>query len=309
MQLLAAGGAHPFLLVHGAPTVEGATADWWREVGQVGDIVYEAYYNASSISALGPVLGNRRVRLGMRSVVSQYTSIGIPTSRLGFMLGFHSAQTPGIGGRQGLQPREEWLRIVKWQALAARQIALDHATSSIWSWGWGTFGPLSVDADKAAAACVWLWARDSSLCNGPAAGGSAFEASLAEGQILLGEAYCAFPSGHVTATAVDELTAFAEDRHTAVTALVARAVLSSAARVTDEEVVDFERDAVERAFDGSQAKYERALARRKATVAIARGVIRDELRRRAIQTMLARKGSTQTTLEFTAANGTKASTT
>jgi hypothetical protein len=33
------------------------------------DLIYEAYYDARNISRLGPLIGNRRVRLGMRSVV------------------------------------------------------------------------------------------------------------------------------------------------------------------------------------------------------------------------------------------------
>jgi hypothetical protein len=59
MQQLAAGGAHPVLLVHGDYTVAGATADWWRQVAQSGDIVYEAYYDATNITRLEPLVGNR----------------------------------------------------------------------------------------------------------------------------------------------------------------------------------------------------------------------------------------------------------
>src|SRR5439155_11333823 len=88
MQQLAAGGARPFLLVHGNPTVAGATANWWRQVAQVGDIVYEAYYDASHINVLGPLVGNRRMRLGMRLVIGLFASIGIPPGRLGVALGF-----------------------------------------------------------------------------------------------------------------------------------------------------------------------------------------------------------------------------
>ncbi len=296
---LTAGGAHPVMFVHGNPNVEGDAAAWWREISQAGDIAYEAYYNAAGISALGPVLGSRRMRLGIRSFVASFAAIGIPAARLGIVLGFHSAPTPGIGGRQGLQPREEWLRVVKWEALAARQVAADDGLSSIWSWGWGTFGPESADPDKAAAACIWLWTRDPSLCDGPAAGGPAFNTSVSEGQILLGDAYCAFPGGYIAASAVEELEALTGDKHAALTALFARGALAEAVPISDEQVLEVERSAVARAFHGSIDAYARALARRKATVEVARGVIRDELRRRAIASMLANAGSTETTLQWT----------
>jgi hypothetical protein len=40
IQGLAAGGAHPALLVHGDPTVAGATALWWQQVAKSGDLIY-----------------------------------------------------------------------------------------------------------------------------------------------------------------------------------------------------------------------------------------------------------------------------
>ena len=298
MRELRAGGGYAFLLVHGNPTVAGETAEWWRQVAKVGDIVYESYYDAPRIAALGSVLGNRRMRLAMRGTVSLFTSVGIPVEKIGFMLGFHSAQRAGIGGRQGLQPREEWLRVVKWHALAARQVATDEGASSIWSWGWGTFGPPSVDSDKAAAACVYLWARDGALCDGPAVAGAGFVSSLDEGQILLGEAYCAFPDGHVTAAAVDELAAFTGDPHAALTALFARVSLGTAVPITDEQVLAYEQSMIARVFPGGEDAYLRALERRGATVAIARDVIRDELRRREIKRRIIDEQLTVTPLEW-----------
>jgi len=298
VQQLAAGGAHPTLLIHGDPFVGDTAADWWRQVAQSADLVYEAYYDATNISRLGPLVGNRRMRVGMRSIVRRFGDIGIPPARLGFMLGFHSALTPGIGGRQGLQPREPWLRVVKWEALAARQVAADVGTSSIWSWGWGTFGPDSVDPDKAAAACVWLWARDNTLCDGPGVGGPAFVSELTEGQILLpAGVHCAFAGGgRVAAADVDALQRLTGDRHTAVTAAFAQAVLRSAAPVTAAQILAVERKAIARRFHGKRAAYLRALARRHATVAVARRVIRDELRRRALA---ARLGPAASTLAWT----------
>jgi hypothetical protein len=295
MQQLAAGGAHPVLLVHGDYTVAGATADWWRQVAQSGDIVYEAYYDAPHIFSLGPLMGNRRMRLGLRELVADFGGIGIAPSHLGAMLGFHTAIAPGTGGRQGLQPREAWLRVVKWEALTARQVAAETGLGSIWSWGWADFsGP---DPDKAAAACVYLWARDRSLCDGPTAGGQAFDSALVEGQIVLPAGIqCSLADDRISVASVARLAAFTRDRDQALTALFARASLRTAAFVGQSQVLAVERRVIAQAFHGSRAAYLRAVARRHATVAIARDVIRDHLRRQAIAHRL---GKGETTLQWT----------
>jgi hypothetical protein len=298
MQQLAAGGAHPVLLVHGDYTVAGATADWWRQVAQRGDIVYEAYYDASHISALGPLGGNRRMRLGLRRLVSDFGGIGITPAHLGAMLGFHTEVVPGIGGREGLQPREAWLRVVKWEALAARQVASETGLGSLWSWGWANFsGP---DPDRAAAACVYLWARDQTLCDGPAAGGAAFNASLVEGQIVLPKGIqCSLAGNGIPVSAVRQLTAVTGDPQEALTAAFARASLQTAAAVYPTQMLAVEHRAISRSFHGNRAAYLHALTRRHATLAVARDVIRDQLRRYAIARKLAESGSGETTLQWT----------
>ena len=301
VQGLAAGGAHPALLVHGDPTVAGATADWWRQLSGSGDLVYEAYYDASRIHPMGAVMGNRRMRLGIRNVVTLFESAGIPPARLGVMLGFHSAQTPGIAGRQGLQPTEAWLQVVKWEALAARQVATEEHLTSIWSWGWGTFGPESVDADKAAAACVYLWTRDPALCDGPAAAGAAFNASKVEGQIVMPKgAVCTFDGGRISQVGVNGLAALTRDPQVALTALFARASLSRAVPVSRQKVLAAEQAAISRSFHGSRKAYLLALERRHASLAVARGVIGDELRRQALAASLLGRGSGETAFGWTA---------
>jgi hypothetical protein len=300
IQQLAAGGARPFLLVHGDYYLGGATAAWWRDVAQSGEIVYEAYYNASHISELGPLMGNRRMRHGMRSFVADYGAIGIPAARLGVMLGFHSALTPGTGGRQGLAPREAWLRAVKWEVLAARQVATDTGLSTIWSWGWGTFGPPSVDLDKAAAACVYLWTRESSLCDGAQIAGPSFNASMVEGQIALADGVqCSLAGNRISTRLVRQLGAVTRNRHDALTALFARASLEAAVPIAEPQVLATEQQVIASAFHGNRDAYLRALHRRHATVDIARGAIRDELRRRAIASMLARQGIAESVLQWT----------
>jgi hypothetical protein len=289
MQRLSQRGARPALLVHGDPNVAGAAAAWWVSIASAGTIVYEAYYDARNISRLGPLIGNRRVRLGMRSIVRRFAGIGVPRNKLGFMLGFQVA--PGAAGREGLQPREEWFRVVKWEALAAQQVAREEGIPTVWSWGWGNFGPASVDPDKPAAACVYLWTRDPALCDGPAAAGAAFNVSRTEGQIVLpARVHCVFPGGTVREGVVRAIQRLTRDRHQAVTAAFARAVLERQARVTTAELLRAEAVLVARAFGGSRAAYVRALARRGANLAIARGVLADELRRPKLARLARRAG-------------------
>src|SRR5581483_8281601 len=232
---------------------------------------------------------------------SLFTGAGVPAARLGLALGFHSGGGQGAGGRQGLQPREAWLRVVKWEALAARQVAADTGVGSVWSWGWGTFGPASADPDKPAAACVYLWARDRSLCDGPAAAGPAFNASLTEGQLLLPPGvYCAFTKNRIAAADVARLSALTGDRHAALDTLFVRTVLRSSAPVANAQVLAVERAAIARDFGGDRAAYLAALADAHATLGVARGLVRDELRRRAIAAWLRASGSAEPPLQWIA---------
>lgn len=305
MQGLAAKGARPVLFVHGNPNTEGDAAGWWRQVATAGPIVYELYFNGAHLSELGSVIGARRVRQGGRAFVAQYQSIGIKPARLGIALGFHSSRTPGVGGRQGLTPAAEWFRVVKWEAIATKQVAEETGIGSIWSWGWALFG--ADDPDKMATACVYLWAHDASLCDGPAQAGSAFNASRVEGQIVLPAGVtCTFAGGHVATAAVDALAALTHNRRSALSAVFGRIALRSATPVTLGQVLTVEQQAIDRSFHGSRRAYLEALTRSHATLGVARSIIRDELRRRAITTKLAGMGSAQTMLEWTADREAKA---
>ncbi len=308
MQALTAHGARPVLFVSGNPNIAGDAAAWWQQVAQTGSIVYEAYYDARRAAALGSLLGNRRMRLGMRSTIAMFQGLGITPDRLGVALGFHSGGGQGAGGRQGLQPREAWLRVVKWEALAAKQVATDTRLGSVWSWGWATFGAASADPDKPAAACVYLWARDRSLCDGPAAAGPAFNSSLVEGQIILPPRTLCGLHGARRIPAVDatRLTALTHDRHSAIDALFARLVFRSAAPVTNARVLAVENASIARDFGGDRAAYMAAIAQTGATLGVARDAIRDELRRRAIGAMLGASGSTEPPLQWLADRTTQA---
>jgi hypothetical protein len=190
---------------------------------------------------------------------------------------------------------------VKWNALAARQVWLDEGTGSIWSWGWGVFGPTSVDPDKPAAACVYLWTRDPSMCDGPGMAGPAFNTSLTEGQIVLPTgAQCTLAGGAVTAAAVQDLARLTRSPQTALTALFARAALRLRVSVPQSDVLAVESDVIDRVFRGSRRLYLRGLARSGATLAVARGVIADELRRRQIAALPDAERSSATTQVWSA---------
>jgi hypothetical protein len=124
LQDLAALGAHPVLLVNKSPyTGSSEAVAWWISVSKVADIVREDYLPATTIWRLGPILGNRLLRQSYRHAVTDFTSIGIPANRLGIMLSFLSAK--GVGGRNGLQPASAWYQVVKWEALAAKEVAAE----------------------------------------------------------------------------------------------------------------------------------------------------------------------------------------
>jgi len=126
---------------------------------------------------------------------------------------------------------------VKWQALAARQVAVDIPISSIWSWGWAVQRAEN-DPDKPAAACVWLWTRAHSLCDGPAAAGAGWNASVTEGQIRLATGVqCTVGKRTITNGAIDDLQHLTSDREIAYSALLARAAESEWATVSPHAVL------------------------------------------------------------------------
>jgi hypothetical protein len=274
---LSARGATPFLFVHGTLELDGAAGAWWQDLSASAHIVYESYFDAPRIHALGPVLGSRALRIAMRRPVSRLAALGIDRSRLGLILGFHSK--PGTSGREGLQPVGSWLQFVKLNALAARQVATELRLGSIWSWGWGTFDAAGADPDKPLAACAYLWARDQTLCDAPAR--AAFDTSLVDGQLILPEGVqCAFPAGMVSEAAISRLAPFAGGDRAALTALVTRRALRRAVRVRPAEVGRAERRLVAGRYGGSYTRYRRALSRRGLSRADAVAILTDGVRMR-----------------------------
>jgi hypothetical protein len=286
VRALAALGARPFLLISSTPyTGTEEAAAWWRNVAAVSDVVPEVYFNGRSLAAQGPLLANRRLRAALRRGVARLVEIGIPVSRVGLMLGFQSAA--GTGGREGLRPREEWFRVVKWQALAAREIAAEMNVATVWSWGWGTYSEAGRDPDKPDAVCAYLWARNAQLCDAPARLGKDFNASRVEGQLRLpGSAMCKIGASTIGMSAIAKLNRVVQDRDVAYSALLARLAWVQGARVTAGDVLAAERAVIALRFGRNRSSYVAALARSRATVDVARSVLADQLRQRRLAARL-----------------------
>jgi hypothetical protein len=285
VQRLAERGARPFLLLSNRPYAHGDAAEWWLQVAQYADLVPEVYFNGPSISRQGAVAGSRRLRSTLRSRIQDLTSIGIPASRIGVMLTFSS--TPGAGGREGLQPLSKWLDVVKWESLAAKSIARETGIATVWSWGWGSWTAAGNDPDKPIAACVWLWTRDSSLCDASgAAGGRGFDPSLTVGPAIPAGAVCVLGTAPLWSSVVTSLTRTTGDADIALSGALQRLVVAGAARVSTSDVLRAERDVILDHFRGSRALYLAALARARTSLAGARAIIADELARNVIERKL-----------------------
>ena len=287
-RLLKAKGGYPVLLVSSEPYTGGEAGPWWRELAQVADIALEKYFNAPAVHRAGPELGSRRMRASMRDSFAKLFAIGVPPAKLGVVLAFQTKR--GSGGREGLEPAGAWFEVAKLQALAARQVARELGLAHIWSWGWGFFNEEAKDPDKLGAACVWLWARDPSLCAAETLP-ERFDRDLRAGQIdLPAGVRCALGDATIRTNEIGVLARVTGDPDLALTALYARLVQQRAASVGQGDVRAAERAIVIRRFGGSRAPYLAALMRARASTAVALGAIADELRREAIQTRLRAPG-------------------
>jgi hypothetical protein len=282
LRALSALGARPLLSIANPPFTGGDATEWWREVSKVAILLRQVYFtapNARGLSALGPVGASRTMRQGMRGLVNKLTRIGIPSGRVALQLQFNSS--PGLGARAGLEPTSAWLEIVKLEALAAKEVAKEFKLAGIWSWGWVSFNPDAIsDPDKPAAACVWLWARDPSLCDGPAAAGPDFDASVTEGQVSLpATARCVFEDGLIDRRAVSRLTKVTGDLGYATSVLFEQAVLNAEQPVDPKDVASAERAVRAASFGGSRTRYWAALRQARLTIADARAIIVARLQR------------------------------
>ena len=285
VKTLSSRGARPYLLLSRAPASDSVTTAWWLELSNYSDLVLEVYFSGRQVYAQGPVAGSRRLRVAFRRAITAFTAMGIPSTKLGIMLGFQVA--PGTGGREALEPESAWYREVKWQALAAKQVARETPLDSIWSWGWGTWSDAGDDPDKKTAACVYLWTRSSALCDALSVAGPDFNASLSEGQIALpAGTRCEVGTRALKNTQVAALARVTGDSDAALSVLYARAIERDQMTVSPTRVLEVERAIIATRFNGRQASYRRALAAAGASQTIARAIIEDELREQAITATL-----------------------
>ena len=290
LQRLAERGARPFLLLSNRPYTRDEVADeWWRDVAKVADLVSETYFSGPSVSQQGAVAGSRRIRATLRSRLESLIQIGIPTNRLGVMLTFSS--TPHAGGREGLQPLGRWLDVVKWEALAAKQVSSELQLASVWTWGWAAFNPAGNDPEKPIAACTWLWTRDHSLCNAPALAGSQLDQSLDVGAVLPSNTVCLLGKTRLLVADVAALARLTGDRELALSAELQHAVLAEARPVATRDVSQAERDVIADRFRGSRPAYLSALSAAHVSLSLAHWILADELRRRVVEAGLRGAGA------------------
>jgi hypothetical protein len=279
---LAERGARVFVTIANPPYTGDEAAQWWRDLAASAVLVRQVYFtspNVAGLHARGPLLASRAMRRGMRSLVGRFTEIGVPADRVALELQFHSA--PGQGGRERLQPSWKWFEIVKLQALAARTVTAELGTHSIWSWGWATFSQAGIDPDKEEAVCVYLWVHDPKLCNGPAAAGPRFDASLETGQIALPAGVrCVFPDATITKNQVASLApALGGDLQLAAGVLLERIVLGRLVEIDAYRTLAAERAFVAERFAGSTDRYLRALGAARLSRTTMRALLADGLRR------------------------------
>jgi hypothetical protein len=283
---LTARGAHTFLLISSPPYGGDTAGDWWRAVAQVSDIVREFFPSAPEVAAAGPVAGSRTLRNQMRQAMAAFTSIGVPASRLGLMLEFES----GTYGRNGIKAASDWFDFVKLDALAAREVSAELGLPTVWSWGWATYTEKSAfDTDKQAAACVYLWTRNQSLCDGPAAAGKGFDPSLTSGQLSVpARVFCTLgASGVIAAATRAQLAAVTGDAQVAGSIALGWGATRGAAAVTGAQTDAAERAVIDASFGGSRTAYLAALVRKHANRGLARGTLAAELRRATVSAGLA----------------------
>lgn len=269
---LRALGARPFILISSTPYTQGDAGNWWREASVYADLVQEVYFTGKLIHRQGPAAGSRTLRNRFREAVRTFTDIGIPSRRIGLMLGFQASN-------RGTMPPIAWFEHVKLQALAVKQVAREARIGSVWSWGWQARNTAQADPDKEVGACVWLWTRNHHLCDGPGAAGPDFDTSLKQGQITLPRGVrCEVGEQSIGYTSVRRLARVIGDGGVAFSAAYSQAVLAGLVNVEQADVLAAERAVIRSRFRGSRAAYRRALARAGADQAVARQIIADELR-------------------------------
>jgi hypothetical protein len=279
---LQALGAVPLLSIANPPYTGGDAQYWWQQVSKVAILLRQVYFtkpNAVGLYQMGPAAASLSMRQSLRGLVNHLTQIGIPSNRVA--LEMQLTTSPGLGQRAGLQPTQSWLEIVKLEALAAKFVATQFKLEGVWSWGWASFNPNNTqDPDTAAAACVWQWTRDQTLCDGPGAAGAGFDSSLTEGQLdVPAGARCLTSAGTISRNAVSRFTAVTGDPGYAASVLLEELTLASQVKPAYQDVLSAERAVIAAGFGGDRTKYWAALRAAKLTLGDARAIITARLAR------------------------------
>ena len=176
-------GARPFLLLSTLRTPRARRPTGGARRRSTPTSCRRSTSTRPSIREGGPCSATDACASAMRGRSAAASTIGIPPRRIGIMLGFQTGR--GAGGREGLQPDGAWYEVVKWQALAARQVARERRDRDDLVVGLGRLTSAARDPDKEGAACVYLWARAPALCDAPGARGERFDVDREAGQIAL----------------------------------------------------------------------------------------------------------------------------
>jgi hypothetical protein len=298
---LAALGARPLISIANPPfTASDDAKQWWRQMASVAVLLRQVYFtspNANTLYALGPAQASRTMRQSLRGLVDHLTQIGIPAGRIALQMQFTSS--PGVGARAGLQPASSWFEIVKLEALAAKEVVKEFKIAGVWSWGWASFNPdATPDPDKPAAACVWLWARDQSLCDALSVAGADFDNSLTEGQLDLPPGIrCVFPDGQIARNAVSRMTALTGDPGYGVSVLLEQLVLQAEQPVAPDVLLSAERAIVQSSFLGDRSRYWAALARAKLSIADAHAILAARLERDEVEARFSPRAPTSAQID------------
>jgi hypothetical protein len=292
-------GATPLLSIANPPfTASPDAALWWQQVSKVAILLRQVYFtspNLAALYALGPTAASVSMRQSLRSLVNHLTRIGIPAGRIA--LEMQLTTSPGLGQRAGLD-RLSWFEMVKLEALAAKFVATQFRLGGIWSWGWATFNPnASPDADKAAAACVWLWTRDQSLCDAPTAAGEGFDASLTEGQLdVPAGVRCLTSAGQISRNAVARFTALTGDPGYAASALLEQLTLASEQKVAYPDLLSAQRAVIKTGFSGDRSRYWAAVRAAKLNLDDARAILAARLARDEVESSFRPPAPSQRTI-------------
>ena len=161
-------------------------AYWWQQVSKVAILLRQVYFtspNAAGLYELGPGAASRVDAAEPARPRQPPDADRDPVEPRRAPDAVHHLARPRPARRPAAA--QAWFEIVKLEALAAKFVATAVQARRRLVVGLGDLQPerRRPTPTRPAAACVWLWARDQTLCDGPAAAGEGFDTSLTEGQL------------------------------------------------------------------------------------------------------------------------------